>query len=50
MVVSDKSIEKIGIFDETIIDIVYRLVGNNWYSILLNEKPKGLFRSHKGLK
>jgi len=30
-------------FGERIIDMVYRLVGNNWYSILLNGKPKGYF-------
>lgn len=44
-----KVLRKMG-FGERLIDIVYRLVSNNWYSILLNEQPRGFFRSTKGIK
>lgn len=33
-----KVLRKLG-FNETIIDMVYKLVGGNWYSILLNGQP-----------
>lgn len=42
-------LRKVG-FSKIIIDMVYRLVGNNWYSILLNGQPKGFLRSYRGLK
>lgn len=44
-----KVLRKLG-FSERIIDMVYRLVGNNWYSISLNVKLKGFFKSSRGLK
>lgn len=37
-------------FNETIIDMVYRFMGNNWYYFLLNGQPKGFLRSVRGLK
>lgn len=37
-------------FSERIINMVYRLVGNNWYLILLNGQPKGILRSSRVLK
>lgn len=33
-----------------LIDMVCRLVGNSWYFILLNEQPKGFFKSYRELK
>jgi len=44
-----KVLRRIG-FGERIIDMVYRLISNNWYSILLNGQPKGFFRSSRGVK
>lgn len=44
-----KVLRKLG-FNETINNMVYRLVGNNCYSILLNRQPEGFFRSYRGLK
>lgn len=40
--------KKLG-FNEIIVDIVNRLVGNNLYSVLLNGQRKGFFRSYRGL-
>lgn len=37
-------------FSELIIDMVWRLVSNNWYSILVNGQPYGFFHSSRGLK
>ncbi|XP_055814114.1 uncharacterized protein LOC129883482 [Solanum dulcamara] len=37
-------------FGERLIDMVFRLVGNNWYSILSNGQPKGFFQSSRGMK
>lgn len=34
-------------FSEMLIDMVFRLLENNWYSILLNGQPKGFFKSSK---
>ncbi|XP_047260900.1 secreted RxLR effector protein 78-like [Capsicum annuum] len=44
-----KFLRKMG-FSEILIDMVFRLLENNWYSILLNGKPKGFFKSSRGLK
>lgn len=44
-----KVLRKVG-FGECMIDMIFRLVGNNWYSILLNGQPKGFFKSSRGLK
>lgn len=32
------------------IDMVFRLIGSNWYSILINGQPNGFFKSSRGLK
>lgn len=37
-------------FSEVLIDMVFRLLENNWYSIIMNGQPKGFFRSSRGLK
>lgn len=49
MVLFTKDNEKIG-FTERIIDMVWRLVSNNWYSVLINGKAHGFFSSSRGLK
>lgn len=37
-------------FREVFIDMVYRLVSNNWYSVLLNGQANGFFKSTRGVK
>lgn len=37
-------------FDERIIDMVWRIISNNWYSIIVNGKAYGFFNSTRGLK
>lgn len=37
-------------FGERVIDIIFRLLCNNWYSILINGKPIGFFRSTRDAK
>lgn len=37
-------------FDERIIDMVWRLISNNRYSILVNGQAFGFFESSRGLK
>lgn len=37
-------------FNEDWIDIIYRLVDNVWYSIIINGNRKGFFTSTQGLK
>ncbi|XP_060190612.1 uncharacterized protein LOC132619866 [Lycium barbarum] len=37
-------------FAEVFIDIVWRLIANNWYSILLNSQASGFFHSTRGVK
>lgn len=37
-------------FSEVIIDMVWRLVSNNWYIVVLNGKTHGFFKSTRGLK
>lgn len=44
-----KVFRKIG-FSEKMIDMVFRLIGSNWYSILINGQPNGFFKSSRGLK
>lgn len=44
-----KILRKMG-FGEILIDMVYRIISNNWYSILVNGKPQGFFRSTRGVK
>jgi len=44
-----KVLRKFG-FSERIVDMVWRLISNNWYSILVNGISHGFFRSTTGLK
>ncbi|XP_049388167.1 uncharacterized protein LOC125852491 [Solanum stenotomum] len=37
-------------FDEVFIDMVWRIMANNWYSIIVNGKRHGFFQSTRGLK
>lgn len=44
-----KVLKRIG-FGERLIDMVFRLISNNWYTIIINGQPKGFFKSSRGLK
>lgn len=44
-----KVLRKFG-FAESIIDMVWRLVYNNWYTVLINGQSFGFFQSTRGLK
>ncbi|WMV51941.1 hypothetical protein MTR67_045326 [Solanum verrucosum] len=44
-----KVLRKFG-FSEVIIDMIWRLLSNNWYSICINGQIHGLFQSTRGLK
>ncbi|WMV59326.1 hypothetical protein MTR67_052711 [Solanum verrucosum] len=37
-------------FSERIIDMIVRLISNNWYSVLMNGQSYGFFQSSRGLK
>lgn len=37
-------------FGERFIDMIFSLLNNNWYSLLINRWPKGFFKSLRGLK
>ncbi|XP_075084870.1 putative mitochondrial protein AtMg01250 [Nicotiana tabacum] len=37
-------------FNERFIDLVYGIVLNNWYSVLLNDQSHGFFKSSRGVK
>lgn len=37
-------------FCETFIDLVYGIVSNNWYTVLINGQPHGFFKSTRGVK
>lgn len=37
-------------FSECLVDLVWRLLNNNWYSVLVNEKFYDFFQSTRGLK
>ncbi|XP_060210297.1 uncharacterized protein LOC132637182 [Lycium barbarum] len=37
-------------FGEFTIDLVFRVISNNWYSILINGQPYGFFKSSRGVK
>uniref|UniRef100_M1E013 RNA-directed DNA polymerase (Reverse transcriptase); Ribonuclease H n=1 Tax=Solanum tuberosum TaxID=4113 RepID=M1E013_SOLTU len=37
-------------FEEAFIDMVWRIMANNWYSIIVNGKRHGFFQSIRGLK
>lgn len=38
------------VFTETFIDMIWRILSNNRYSVLINGKPEGYFTSNRGLK
>lgn len=42
-------LEKLG-FSEIWIDIIYRYISNNWYSMIVNGRRHGFFRSGRGLR
>ncbi|XP_060190534.1 uncharacterized protein LOC132619737 [Lycium barbarum] len=44
-----KVLRKLG-FSERLIDMVYRIVSNNWYSVLVNGQQQGFFQSSRGVK
>lgn len=44
-----KMLRKMG-FDERFIGLIFGIVSNNWYSILLNGQPFGFFKSMRGVK
>lgn len=44
-----KVVRKMG-FSELFIDLVWRLISNNWYSILINSQEHGFFHSTRGVK
>ncbi|XP_019240115.1 PREDICTED: uncharacterized protein LOC109220106 [Nicotiana attenuata] len=44
-----KMLRQLG-FSEAFIGMIFDLVGNNWYSILINGQPKGFFKSSRGVK
>lgn len=37
-------------FSEVLVDMVWRLMSNNWYSVLVNGQSYGLFKSSRRLK
>nr|XP_016469786.1 PREDICTED: uncharacterized protein LOC107792109 [Nicotiana tabacum] len=44
-----KVLRKVG-FSERFIGLVFDLIGNNWYSVLINGQPHGFFKSLGGVK
>nr|XP_009761667.1 PREDICTED: uncharacterized protein LOC104213819 [Nicotiana sylvestris] len=44
-----KTLRKVG-FPETFIGLIFDLIGNNWYSVLINGQPNGFFKSSRGFK
>ncbi|XP_060177793.1 secreted RxLR effector protein 78-like [Lycium barbarum] len=43
-----KVLRKFG-FSEVLIDMIFRLVSNNWYSVSINGQQQGLFKSSRGV-
>ena len=37
-------------FNEVFIDMIWRIMANNWYSVIINGKRYGFFQSTRGLK
>nr|XP_016475204.1 PREDICTED: uncharacterized protein LOC107796895 [Nicotiana tabacum] len=37
-------------FPEAFIGLIFDLIGNNWYSVLINGQPNGFFKSSMGVK
>nr|XP_009768841.1 PREDICTED: uncharacterized protein LOC104219801 [Nicotiana sylvestris] len=44
-----KILRKMG-FPKALIGLIFDLIGNNWYSILINGQPNGFFKSLRGVK
>lgn len=44
-----KILRKMG-FGKIFIGIVYEIISNNWYSVLINGQPYGFFKSTRGVK
>ncbi|XP_060182247.1 secreted RxLR effector protein 78-like [Lycium barbarum] len=44
-----KVLRKLG-FSEFLIDMIFRLVSSNWYSVLINGQQQGFFQSSRGVK
>ncbi|XP_070002802.1 uncharacterized protein [Nicotiana sylvestris] len=44
-----KVLSKMG-FPKAFIGLIFDLIGNNWYSILINGQPNGFFKSLRGFK
>nr|XP_016437309.1 PREDICTED: uncharacterized protein LOC107763346 [Nicotiana tabacum] len=44
-----KMLRKMG-FPEAFIGLIFDLIGNNWYSILINGQPNGFLKSSRGVK
>lgn len=44
-----KTIRKFG-FSEILIGMVYKLLANKWYSVLINGQVQGIFKSTRGVK
>ena len=36
-------------FYESVVDLSFQLIANNWFSILINDEPVGFFRSTWGV-
>ncbi|XP_059288635.1 secreted RxLR effector protein 78-like [Lycium ferocissimum] len=37
-------------FLEGFVDMIWKLIGNNWYSMIINGQPHGFFHSTRGVK
>ncbi|XP_027158364.1 uncharacterized protein LOC113759985 [Coffea eugenioides] len=37
-------------FQEPAVDLIFRLVANNWFSVLVNGEPAGFFKSTRGVR
>jgi len=44
-----KVLRKMG-FDERFISLIFGIISNNWYSVLINGQPYGFFKSTRGVK
>lgn len=44
-----KVLRKFG-FSEVLVDMIWRLVSNNWYFVLVNKQSYGLFKLSRSLK
>lgn len=37
-------------FSEELVDLIYRFISNNWYSLIVNGSRHGFFNSSRGLR